>query len=104
MKSFDLEAAKRGDPIVDLCTDRVVHFIGLAQNKDVLIEIVETKSIQRRIYTQIGMAPKKRTIWVNFCSSTSKARYYPTQQDADYHGWLSISRIGGKAYPVEIEE
>lgn len=54
----------------------------------------------------IGMAldaaPVKRTVWVNLYGRQLESVCHPTEEDADKHA--SPNRIGGKAYPLEIEE
>lgn len=101
MKPFDLEAAKRGDPIVTEDNEKVL-FIGLDSNGNVVAEDSEGWLIKYRT-TGIFMAPKKRTVWVNlYPDFRCSAYHYETEKEADDCG-LS-ARIGGKAYPVEIEE
>lgn len=45
------------------------------------------------------MATQKKTVWVNFYNS--HGYFYDTKCEAD--AAASLSRIGGKAYPVEID-
>ena len=47
-------------------------------------------------------APVKRTVWVNLYGRQLESVCHPTEEDADKHA--SPNRIGGKAYPLEIEE
>jgi hypothetical protein len=97
MKPFDLEAAKRGEPIFDEVTGLVVHFVGVTKNANFVIEL--NNSIYRRNELELRMAPKKRTVWVNLY------HVFYTEEDADAADTISNDhRIGGKAYPVEIEE
>ena len=51
------------------------------------------------------MAPKKRTVWVNFYEN-GWAYYGDSEYDAEINasGYNTIKRIGGRAWPVEIEE
>ena len=97
MKPFDLEAAKRGDPIVTEDNEKVL-FIGLDSNGNVVAEDSEGWLIKYRT-TGIFMAPKKRTVWVNLY------QIFYTEENADAADTISDrQRFGGKAYPVEIEE
>ena len=48
------------------------------------------------------MAPIKRTVWVNLYGRQLESVCHSTEEDADKHA--SSDRIGGKAYPLEIEE
>ncbi len=115
MKPFDLEAAKRGEPIV--CRDgtpakfiayvpeacpacRVVVLVG---------DFVVAKAVDGRRWpdlsgdTDIFMAPKKRTVWLNlYPKACNTAHFYATQKEADRSA--DPSRIGGKAWPLEVEE
>jgi len=119
MKPFDLEAAKRGEPIV--CRDGTpAKFIAHVPEKigeDTVLVLMRgaihtyhengfyLESYQEDIYDLI-MAPKKRTVWVNLYKD-SKAIWYESNDLADkYHEAYSLHRprIGNRAYPVEIEE
>ena len=98
MKLFDLEAAKRGEPIVNRLGEKI-YFVGMKRNGDVVVELVtgETSQYSRcRLY----MAPKKRTVWVNLYGYCC-ASYHDTQEEADK---ASQGRRIGKAYSIEIEE
>ena len=121
MKEFNLEAAKRGEPIV--CRDgtpaRFIAHVPEACPSEKIVVLVG-----RHVWTyresgawfengDVGpdllMAPKKRTVWVNLYGSSSIARYFSTEYEADqYPSWTdcisNINRIGNRAYPVEIEE
>jgi len=111
MKPFDLEAAKRGDPI---CTEdnKPLRFICFDEVSNRIVYGYEGKRIAHTDFmianTCIFMAPKKRTVWVNLYLPASgcvvgKANHYESERDADF-GTGRFSRIGNKAYPVEIEE
>jgi len=115
MKPFDLEAAKRGDPIV--CRDGTpAKFIA---------HVPEAHATNRLIVLVLGniygsyesgkwgpspekfdlfMAPKKRTVWVNLYAN-GEASYHDSEESArDAKNHVLHMRAGGKAYPVEIEE
>lgn len=97
MKPFDLEAAKRGDPIV-ADVDQKILFIGLDSSGNVVAEDSDGWLVKYRPQN-LFMAPKKRTVWVNLY------QYFDTEEDADAaHTIADFQRIGCKAYPVEIEE
>ena len=113
MKPFSLEAAKRGEPIV--CRDGTpAKFIAYvpearpAYRVVVLVDdLVAAKCADGRHWpdsdsnNDIFMAPKKRTVWLNLYSN-EVARMHPTQRAADESG--ENNRIGGKAWPLEVEE
>ena len=112
MKRFDLEAAKRGEPIV--CRDgkpakfiahvpeahptqRFVVLVG--ENIYGYLESGQWTGIKKD-QADLFMAPKKRTVWINIYGTS--ATVYCSEQDADKR---AISwRIGNRAYPVEVEE
>jgi len=49
------------------------------------------------------MAPKRRTVWLNlYPKACNTAHFYATQKEADRSA--DPSRIGGKAWPLEVEE
>lgn len=116
MKPFDLEAAKRGEPIV--CRDGTpAKFIAHVPetSKDSRVVVL----IKRVIYVigedgqcarmknktdplDVFMAPKKRTIWINAYWSGATVFSFGTQEEADKAA--TKDRLGGKAWPLEIEE
>lgn len=112
MKPFDLEAAKAGALI--MCRDgtpakliahvpeakpgyRVVVLVG----SDTVTVNFEAGRSWRECDTDLFMAPTKRTVWLNLYPN-EVARMHPTQRAADESG--ENNRIGGKAWPLEIEE
>ena len=115
MKPFDLEAAKRGEPIMTR-DGREAKFIAhvpeaaAAQQIVYLVEgeiktnwVTGERNKDVRYTTDLFMAPKKRTVWVNLYSD-GEAFYHYTQEEADdLDSGSKEDRIGGKAYPVEIE-
>ena len=119
MKPFDLEAAKRGEPIQ--CRDGTpVKFIAhvpdayngpkvvAMRDKGVIYIWHESGEFVKdeKTDSDLVMAPKKRTVWVNFYFQQS-AMYYESQDAANYaHNTFheDVNRIGNRAYPVEIEE
>ena len=103
MKPFDLEAAKRGDPIVT-SKGKILQFIGVDSKGDVVGEDAEG-TISRHRHHDILMPPTKRIVWVNLYKDGSTRYWYDSEEAANKKVILSAGeRIGGKAYPVEIEE
>ena len=123
MKPFDLEAAKSGDPIV--CRDgtpaKFIAHVPEASESSRLVVMIGTFVVTLRengkYFLQdvpddadLFMAPKKRIVWVNFYEVTNTAKHFSTEEEAeqrvtciDYQGKVR-PRVGGKAYPVEIQE
>jgi hypothetical protein len=112
MKEFDLEAAKRGEPIV--CRDGtpakfIAHVPESIYDNDVLvliegrIERVTDCGLANDGYENEGdlfMAPKKSTVWVNIYGTS--ATVYCSEHDADRAA--NPHRIGNRAYRLEIQE
>jgi len=94
MKPFDLEAAKRGEPIQTI-KGGLLYFIGVTRSGSIMIE---TESCYTSPFKpdQLRIAPKKRTVWVNF--------YIVYETEAEANRGAVNDRVGGKAYPVEIDE
>lgn len=102
MESFNLEAAKAGNPI-QFSNGVPCTFVGVRRNGWIAVEVGANNYLHSVKKYRLCMAPKKRTVWVNFGGGVS-ALYYDTKEDADAANPYSYNRIGGKAYPVEIEE
>lgn len=100
MKPFDLDRAKAGDPILDSGRN-IVFFVGAKQNGLVVIEN-QYGTIFTVPTSQIFMAPKKIIVWLNLHPSGAAA-WHATKELADEWGRVDL-RIGGKAYPLEIEQ
>lgn len=115
MRKFDLEAAKRGEPI-QTRDGRAVKFVAHVPNATVqnqrLVVLHDSGYLgtycdNGTVYaglnrgTDLFMAPRKRTVWINFYPD-GDARYYESEDKAARY--VNPLRIGGKAYPVEIEE
>ena len=120
MKPFGLEAAMRGEPI---CTRdgqpaKFIAFVPEASEEQQLIVLIGT-NIWRlypdgRVHqgesqrsSDLFMAPKKRTVWINLYEHSSAldsydAFVYDSEEMAN--NARSADRIGGKAWPLEIEE
>ena len=112
MREFNLEAAKRGEPIV--CRDGtpakfVAHVLEAHPTQRLVVLVgenifgyMESGSWTgiKQDHADLFMATKKRTVWINIYGTS--ATVYCSEQDADKR---AISwRIGNRAYPVEVEE
>ena len=116
MKPFDLEAAKRGEPIQ--CRDGtpakfIAHVPEAYDGRQLIVLInnfIFTHFENGREYPSdtdrdLFMAPKTKMVWVNFYpDGTGKFWYSPFNADADANLLSARPRLGNRAYPVEIEE
>lgn len=117
MKPFDLEAAKAGAPLVTR-DGRPAKFIAHVEEAHpcqrllVLIDGVVRMEFDNGKYLGLGgldgesdsdlfMAPVKRTVWVNLYGYGG-ATWHDTEERAD-NSTLN-DRLGGRAWPIEIEE
>ena len=114
MKPFNLEAAKAGQPVVTRA-GKEVKFIAYIPEAKELDRVIVLNGVNVQAHKENGsyysdqapsqydlfMKPVKRTVWVNLYRA-GRGIYHFTQAAADEYA--SIERIGGKAYPVEIEE
>ena len=115
MKPFDLEVAKAGAPLVTR-DGRPAKFIAhvaeahLSQRLLVLIDGGVYTKFESGKYSNspahvshhdLFMAPVKRTVWVNLYEYRT-AVWHDTEKEAD-DGTLN-GRLGGRAWPIEIEE
>ncbi len=111
MKPFDLEAAKAGAPLVtrDGRPAKFIAHVAEAQPSQRLLVLIdggvyakfESGKYLNSPAHDLFMAPVKRTVWVNlygYCGAT----WFDTEKVADDSA-LS-TRLGGRAWPVEIEE
>ena len=113
MKEFNLEAAKRGEPIQtrDGQSAKFIAHVPEAQEHQRMVVffdgavwvVGESGNFYQNKFASnhdLFMSPKKRTVWVNIYGTS--ATVYCSEQDADKR---AISwRIGNRAYPVEVEE
>ena len=117
MKPFDLEAAIRGEPIQTRKGEParfIAHVPEAATYKVAALinEGIETFTEEgthckgRETGFDLFMAPRNRTVWVNLYAHLSGVNnfgyFYRSEDDADEAA--SPGRIGGKAWPLEIEE
>ena len=112
MEPFDLEAAKRGEQIVTRDGREAKFIAHVPEATSVYRVIVLVQNIifhvtssglhgDTRSPSDMFMAPKKRTVWVNFYRTGHTTRHF-TQAEADYRA-ISEDRINNKAFTVEIE-
>lgn len=115
MKPFDLEAAKRGEPIQTRDGRKarfVAHVPEAATQRRVIALVYGDEGVSSygedglvvdyyKDTNDLFMAPRKHTVWVNFYDTG--CHYFPSQMEADVSIYAT-SRIGGKAYPVEIDD
>jgi hypothetical protein len=111
MKPFNLEAAKRGDPLITrggetvkfICVEPDAHEdtrLLVLRNGRVLPLYVNGKYDEYDCDSDVFMAVKKKTVWVNIYRDGS-CSCYDTEDRADD---FSYQRVGDKAWPLEIEE
>ena len=115
MKPFDLEAAKAGAPLVtrDGRPAKFIAHVAEAQPSQRLVVLIDgavhTKFENGKYAgspdivsdNDLFMAPVKRTVWVNVYGCGG-ATWYDTETDAD--DCTRGNRLGGRAWPIEIEE
>lgn len=111
MKPFDLELALAGCPVVTRDGREVTQITLFKIPCDPVVGVVDGMLItwpksgeyqtSEKSVLDLFMAPKKRTVWVNVYPE--ECHYgYDTKKRADELG--GKARIGGKAWPLEIEE
>jgi hypothetical protein len=113
MKPFNLEAAQRGDKLVTRAGEEA-EFIAYVPKAGEHYQVLALVGLMPKTYDTNGcflrgsestydlfMAPKKRTIWLNIYPS-SNAYCYRSEEMAE--SVACDERIGGKAWPLEIEE
>lgn len=119
MKPFNLEAALRGEPVVTRGGHKakIIGYVPEAQPAFRLVVFVEDNNRIPAVRTESGrvwddeemngdlfMAAKKRTVWVNLYKDGTYYFHNSEKAANDAVGDLSDNRVGGKAYPLEIEE
>lgn len=100
LKPFDLEAAKRGDPI---CFEdgELLHFIGVAVSGLVVAQRKHGGMSLEFGFSELRMAPKKITVYLNI-RANGVASWYATDNLAK--DVASVGDFLAIAAPVEIEE
>lgn len=124
MKPFDLQAALKGAPVVtrggrnvkDIAyfpSSRGSFKVRGVVNGEILSWTVEGSYCDygEHVLNDLLMKPIKRTVWVNVYQSSSTTRGlvshvwgYATEEDADKNADPNSNRVGGRAWPLEIEE
>jgi 3',5'-cyclic AMP phosphodiesterase CpdA len=115
MKPFDLEAAKACKPI-QFRDGRKVKFVSwvpeAVPNERI---VIVTQEGHVHIYPENGryrhhndkdyfidlvMAPEKKTVWINLYSANANY-WYESEEIANR--CVAENRLGGKAFPLEVE-
>ncbi len=122
VRPFDLQAALDGAPVITRGGNRVriiAHVPEGAANSRVIFLRDEPNSIvlacredglilgeDRPVDMDLFMAPTKRTVWVNLYQTEGKdfpglSYLHPSEEEADRAA--QEGRLGGRAYPIEVE-
>lgn len=115
MKPFNLQDAINGKPVITRAGDSLTFGAYIPQAKGYKLFMIDPDGDVNR-YNENGryrgnvtesemdlfMVPTKRTVWINLYGRQLDSVCHPTKEDADKDA--SSHRIGGKAYPLEIEE
>jgi hypothetical protein len=113
MKPFDLEAAKRGEPILYASMNRegfaTVHFVGQAEDGAPVIQW--GNRIFAESESELRMAPKKQTVYVNIYEQSFQIRpgaiatsaAFSTEADARHDAEHGPNPTLAVAVPIEIE-
>lgn len=115
MKPFDLEAAKRGEPIISRAgvphkfiahvpeATEINRVVTLTSGGDIRVNMENgTISVNAQSTNDLFMATKKRTIYLNLYRDGTTAVHTSSLEDANRYAFPG--RIGGKAWPLEIED
>ena len=118
MKPFDLEAAKRGEPICNRDSEGCVFIthvpdatpeyrvVALTPSKDVYC-FDETGSYYcggDESRNDLFMAPRKLTVWVNVYPPGTNCFAWAYETEAIANNYAGRNRIGNRAWPLEIED
>lgn len=116
MKPFDLEAAKRGEPIVTRGGE-AAKFIAHVPDADIGFRVVVMLDGVIECYCDDGsyglsskstcdlfMAPRKRTVWVNVYPPYTNCSGGAYETEAIANNYAGHKRIGNRAWPLEIED
>ena len=115
MKPFNLEAAKAGAPLVtrDGRPAKFIAHVGEAQPSQRLVVLIDggvytkfesggySNSPAHVSPNDLFMAPVKRTVWVNLYTQHA-AIWHDTEKEANDS--TRGNRLGGRTWPIEIEE
>ena len=118
MKPFDLEAAKRGEPICNRDGESCV-FIAHVPGANLENRVVAlTPSEEVLVFNEEGsyycdgdtsrhdlfMAPRKLTVWVNVYPPGTNCFAWAYETEAIANNYAGRNRIGNRAWPLEIED
>lgn len=116
MKPFDLEAAKRGEPIVTRGVE-AAKFIAHVPDAEIGFRVVVMLDGVIECYCDDGsyrpswkstydlfMAPRKRTVWVNVYPPGTNCFGGAYETEAIANNYAGRNRIGNRAWPLEIED
>ncbi|NML34902.1 hypothetical protein [Paraburkholderia antibiotica] len=112
MKPFDLDAAKRGEPIQARIDGEWnnVKFVGLGWADAVIVDHVSLGMLRYSgdLSDWLRMAPKKRTVYVNLYPEHAtiiaggyRAVWHDTLHEAQFRSLIGALAV---AVPIEIEE
>ena len=119
MKPFNPERALAGDPVVTRDGREVKDLRHLPSSTVECCRVVAVVNGRVKLYYESGraspenvwdspddlfMAPKKRTVWVNLYDDGGHCAFWHNSEQKADEGAASDSRIGGRAFPIEIEE
>ena len=116
MKPFDLEAAKRGEPIVTRGGE-AAKFIAHVPDAEIVFRVVVMLDGVIECYCEDGryrlsgkstcdlfMETSKRTVWVNVYPPEARNFGGAYETEAIANNYASPKRIGNRAWPLEIED
>ena len=117
MKPFDLEAAKRGEPICNRYSEDCVFITHVPDANPEYRVVALTPSKEVYCFDETGsyycdvsesrhdlfMAPRKRTVWVNLYEEGKFANHHENEESANERA-DGTNRIGNRAWPLEIED
>lgn len=111
-KPFDLEAAKRGEPIEfqSLAGGWTrAHFVGISLGGIPIIQHYNGGDLEIVPYTHLlRMAPKKRTVYVILAAKGYGWQIREDEESAkrevESYQRNGVPVYGGQAHPIEIEE
>ena len=118
MKPFDLEAAKRGEPICNRYSRDCVFITHVPDANPEYRVVALTPSKEVCCFDETGsyygggdesehdlfMATRKRTVWVNVYPPGTNCFGGAYETEAIANNYASPKRIGNRAWPLEIED
>ena len=118
MKPFDLEAAKRGDPICNRDSEDCVFITHVPDATPEYRVVALTPFKEVYCFDETGsyycdgdesrhdlfMAPRKLTVWVNVYPHEARSFGGIYETEAIANNYARPKRIGNRAWPLEIED